>query len=74
MPQPGKETRELVALRQWQIEETEKAIHEADRGKFASAEKVQQVLSAGCAISRQLLIQDVNAKGKWVSVQLPTIH
>ena len=34
--------REYVALNQWQIEETKKAIEEADRGDFATDREVQQ--------------------------------
>jgi len=44
MPQPGKETRELSNLEQWQIEEIEKSIGEADRGEFASDEEAEQLL------------------------------
>jgi predicted transcriptional regulator len=44
MPPSRKETRELDALAQWQIEEIEKGIAEADRGEFASDEEVEQVL------------------------------
>jgi predicted transcriptional regulator len=33
---------ESEALNQWQIEETKKALAEADRGDFASAEEVRQ--------------------------------
>jgi predicted transcriptional regulator len=36
-----KETREEVE--RWQIEEIEKALEEADRGEFASAEEVERV-------------------------------
>ncbi len=36
--------REYVALNQWQIDETKKAIEEADRGDFASDQEVQQTL------------------------------
>ncbi|HVZ17905.1 MAG TPA: ribbon-helix-helix protein, CopG family [Terriglobales bacterium] len=36
--------REYVALNQWQIDETRKAIEEADRGDFASDQEVQQTL------------------------------
>ena len=39
-----KETRELDDLEQWQIEEIEKGIDEADRGEFASDEEVEEVL------------------------------
>ena len=35
--------REYVSLNEWQIEETKKAIGEADGGDFASEEEVQQV-------------------------------
>jgi RHH-type transcriptional regulator, rel operon repressor / antitoxin RelB len=34
--------REYVALNQWQIEETTKAMSEADRGDFASEQEVQR--------------------------------
>ena len=34
--------REYVALNEWQIEETKKAIAEADRGEFASEEEVKK--------------------------------
>ncbi len=36
--------REYVALNEWQIEETKKALAEADRGDFASEKEVQQTL------------------------------
>jgi predicted transcriptional regulator len=36
--------REYVSLNQWQIEETKKAIAEADREDFASDEEVAQTL------------------------------
>ncbi len=36
--------REYVALNNWQIEETAKALVEADRGDFASDKEVQQTL------------------------------
>jgi RHH-type transcriptional regulator, rel operon repressor / antitoxin RelB len=36
--------REYVALNEWQIEETKKAIVEANRGDFASEKEVQQTL------------------------------
>jgi RHH-type rel operon transcriptional repressor/antitoxin RelB len=36
--------REYVALNQWQIEETTKAISEADRGDFASDRDLQRAL------------------------------
>jgi RHH-type transcriptional regulator, rel operon repressor / antitoxin RelB len=36
--------REYVALNHWQIEETAKALGEADRGDFASDKDVQQTL------------------------------
>jgi predicted transcriptional regulator len=39
-----KETRELDALAQWQIEEIEKGIAEADRGEFVSDQEVAQAL------------------------------
>lgn len=34
--------REYVALNEWQIEETKKAVAEADRGDFASEEDVKK--------------------------------
>ncbi len=37
--------REYVALNQWQIEETVKALSEADRGDFATDKKVQRGLA-----------------------------
>ena len=37
--------REYVALNDWQIEETKKAIAEAGRGEFASEKEVEQTLS-----------------------------
>ena len=36
--------REYVTLNEWQIEETTKALAEADRGDFASDKEVQQTL------------------------------
>lgn len=36
--------REYVALNNWQIEETTKALAEADRGDFASDQEVQRTL------------------------------
>ena len=36
--------REYVALNEWQIEETKKAISEADAGDFASEKEVAQTL------------------------------
>jgi RHH-type transcriptional regulator, rel operon repressor / antitoxin RelB len=36
--------REYVALNNWQIEETAKALAEADRGEFASDKEVQRTL------------------------------
>ena len=36
--------REYVALNQWQIGETQKAVTEANRGDFASEKEVQQTL------------------------------
>lgn len=36
--------REYVALNEWQIEETKKALAEADRGDFAGDRDVEQVL------------------------------
>jgi len=36
--------REYVALNNWQIEETAKALAEADRGDFASDQEVQRTL------------------------------
>ncbi|MGA2235524.1 MAG: hypothetical protein ABSG23_08625 [Terriglobales bacterium] len=44
MPLSNKGTRKLDALGQWQIEEIEKGIDEADRGEFASDEEVEEVL------------------------------
>lgn len=41
---PRKEALESSDLEQWQIEEIEKGLAEADRGEFASAEEVEQVL------------------------------
>lgn len=35
--------RDYIALNEWQIEETKKAIAEADRGEFASEEQVKQM-------------------------------
>lgn len=37
--------REYVALNDWQIEETRKAVAEADRGDFASANEVDRTMS-----------------------------
>ena len=37
--------REYVALNEWQIEETKRALAEADRGDFANAREVEQTLS-----------------------------
>jgi len=37
--------REYVALNEWQIQETKKAVMEADRGDFASDRDVEQTLS-----------------------------
>lgn len=37
--------REYVALNDWQIDETKKAVLEADRGEFASAGEVERVMS-----------------------------
>jgi RHH-type transcriptional regulator, rel operon repressor / antitoxin RelB len=37
--------REYVAVNQWQIEETQKALQEADRGEFATDEQVALVMS-----------------------------
>jgi predicted transcriptional regulator len=34
--------REYIALNEWQIEETRKALAEADRGEFASVEEVKK--------------------------------
>jgi predicted transcriptional regulator len=34
--------REFVALNEWQIEQIKKAVAEADAGKFASPQQVQQ--------------------------------
>ena len=36
--------REYIALNNWQIEETTKALAEADRGDFASVQEVQRTL------------------------------
>lgn len=36
--------REYVALNNWQIEETQKAIAEADRGDFASEQDVRRTM------------------------------
>lgn len=36
--------REYIALNEWQIEETKKALLEADRGEFASEKDVQQTI------------------------------
>jgi RHH-type transcriptional regulator, rel operon repressor / antitoxin RelB len=36
--------REYIALNEWQIEETKKALAEADRGEFASEKEVQQTM------------------------------
>ena len=44
MPLSRKETRELDALAQWQIEEIEKGIAEAEGGEFASDKEVKQTL------------------------------
>ena len=45
MPPSRKETGELEALAQWQIEEIKKALDEADRGEFARDEVVEEVLN-----------------------------
>jgi RHH-type transcriptional regulator, rel operon repressor / antitoxin RelB len=37
--------REYVALNNWQIEETVRALSEADRGDFASDQEVQRALT-----------------------------
>ncbi len=37
--------REYVALNHWQIEETKKAVAEADHGEFASQTEVRKTLS-----------------------------
>ena len=37
--------REYVQVNEWQIEETRKALAEADRGEFASPEEVNRVLA-----------------------------
>ena len=34
--------REFVALNEWQIEQIKKAVEQADAGKFASPQRVQQ--------------------------------
>jgi predicted transcriptional regulator len=44
MPLSRKETREFVALGQWQIEEVTKGLDEADRNEFANNEEVEQSL------------------------------
>jgi RHH-type rel operon transcriptional repressor/antitoxin RelB len=36
--------REYVALNEWQIGEVRKALREADRGEFASAQEVQRTI------------------------------
>lgn len=36
--------REYVSLNHWQIEETKRAVSEADRGEFASEKDVQETL------------------------------
>ena len=36
--------REYLALNEWQIEETKKALAEADRGDFASDQEVQETI------------------------------
>ena len=36
--------REYVALNEWQIEETRRALEEADRGEFASEEQVRRTV------------------------------
>jgi RHH-type rel operon transcriptional repressor/antitoxin RelB len=36
--------REYIALKEWQIEETKKALLEAGRGEFASEKDVQQTV------------------------------
>jgi len=36
--------RDYIAINQWQIEETKKALAEADRGDFASAPQVKNVM------------------------------
>lgn len=36
--------REYLALNEWQIEETKKALAEADRGEFASDKQVRQAV------------------------------
>ena len=40
----GEAIREYVALNQWQIEETHRALEEADRGEFASEEQVRRAV------------------------------
>ena len=37
--------REFVSLNEWQIEETKKAIAEADAGNFATDEEVEEVFA-----------------------------
>lgn len=36
--------REYLALNEWQIEETHRALEEADRGEFASEEQVRRAV------------------------------
>jgi RHH-type rel operon transcriptional repressor/antitoxin RelB len=43
MPTPEKDNCELDDIERWQIEEIKKAVAEADRGEFATAEEVAEV-------------------------------
>jgi hypothetical protein len=45
MPLSRKETRGVATLAQWQIEEIEKGIEEAERDEFASDKEVEEVLN-----------------------------
>jgi predicted transcriptional regulator len=40
----GEAVSESAALAEWQVEEVEKGIAEADRGEFASDEEVEELL------------------------------
>ena len=40
--------REYVKVNEWQIEETRKALAEADRGEFASPSEVRRVVKKWC--------------------------
>jgi hypothetical protein len=66
MPFSRKETRELDALAQWQIEEIKKALDEADRGEFASDEEVEQVAETVDARA----VHRHKREGRWVSLIL----